>query len=59
LYHNQKQTLKTRIMKTFNEVSTEQLIKAVKNLMSDSTDTQDYLETLDRDELRTLICNLA
>ena len=46
-------------MKTFNEVSTEQLIKAVKNLMSDSTDTQDYLETLDRDELRTLICNLA
>ena len=46
-------------MKTFNQTTTEQLIKAVQSLMTDATDTQDYLSSLDRDDLRNLICNLA
>jgi len=46
-------------MKTFEQVTTKQLIKTAQSLMTDPTGTQDYLETLSRDELRTLICNLA
>jgi len=46
-------------MKTFEQTTTEQLIRAVKSLMTDSTGTQDYLSTLSKDELRTLICRLA
>ena len=46
-------------MRTFEQTTTEQLIKAVQSLMSDSTDTQDYLNSLSREELGTLICQLA
>ena len=51
--------LNIKIMKTFKQTTTEQLIKAVQSLMSDTTDTQDYLNSLNREELRTLICQLA
>jgi len=53
-------------MRTFKQTTTKQLIKAVQSLMSDTTDTQDYhralahyLNSLNREELRTLICQLA
>jgi len=46
-------------MRTFEQTTTEQLIKAVQSLMSDSKDTKDYLNSLNREELGTLICQLA
>ena len=46
---------KTNIMKNFNEYTKEQIIKSVQNNMTDSEGTQDYLESLTKDELRTLL----
>ena len=46
-------------MRTFEQTTTEQLIRAVKSLMTYSTEAQDYLSTLSKDELRNLICRLA
>jgi hypothetical protein len=46
-------------MKNFNEITKKQLIKTVQNNMKDSTDTNEYLESLTKDELRTLICQLV
>tara|TARA_R110000803_G_scaffold31427_2_gene70107 strand:- start:328 stop:468 length:141 start_codon:yes stop_codon:yes gene_type:complete len=46
-------------MRTFEQTTKQQLIKAAQSLMSDSTDTQDYLNSLNKDELATLICQLA
>ena len=46
-------------MRTFKQTTTDQLIKAVQSLMSDTTDTQNYLKSLNREELKTLICQLA
>ena len=45
-------------MKSFNEITKEQVIKSVQNNMTDSEGTQDYLESLTKDELRTLLCQL-
>lgn len=42
-------------MKNFNEYTKEQVIKSVQNNMTDSEGTQDYLESLTKDELRTLL----
>jgi len=47
--------LKTNKMKNFNEYTKEQVIKSVQNNMTDSEGTQDYLESLTKDELRTLL----
>ena len=46
-------------MTTFNEITKTQIIKTVQNNMTDSEGTQDYLESLTKDELRTLLCQLV
>ena len=45
-------------MKSFNEITKEQVIKSVQKNMTDSEGTQDYLESLTKDELRTLLIQL-
>ena len=45
-------------MKTFNQITKEQLIKSVQNNMKDAEGTNEYLESLSKDELRTLLCQL-
>ena len=45
-------------MKNFNDYTKTQIIKSVQNNMTDSEGTQDYLESLTKDELRTLLVNL-
>jgi hypothetical protein len=42
-------------MKNFNEYTKQEIIKSVQNNMNDSEGTQDYLESLTKDELRTLL----
>jgi len=42
-------------MRDFNEYTKEQVIKSVQKNMTDSEGTQDYLESLTKDELRTLL----
>lgn len=45
-------------MKNWNKINKEQIIKTIQRNMSDSKGTQDYLETLTKDELRTLLIQL-
>jgi hypothetical protein len=42
-------------MKTFNKISKEQIVKSVQRNMTDSEGTTDYLMSLSKDELRTLL----
>ncbi len=44
-------------VREFNEIPKQQIIRAIQNNMSDAEGTQDYLETLNRDELKTLLTN--
>jgi uncharacterized protein YlbG (UPF0298 family) len=53
--YQQKQT----IMKTFNKITKEELIKTVQNNMKDAKGTNEYLQSLTKDELRTLLCQLV
>jgi hypothetical protein len=46
-------------MKNFNEYTKEQVIKSVQKNMTDSEGTQDYLESLTKDDLRTLLIHLV
>lgn len=46
-------------MKNFNDITKEQVIKSVQYNMTDSEGTQDYLESLTKDELRTLLIQLV
>jgi len=46
-------------MKDFNEITKEQIIKSVQKNMTDSEGTQDYLESLTKDQLRTLLVQLV
>jgi len=46
-------------MKNFNEYTKEQVIKSVQRNMTDSEGTQEYLESLTKDELRTLLIQLV
>ena len=50
---------KANIMKTFNKITKEQLIKTVQNNMKDAEGTNQYLNSLTKDELRTLLCQLV
>ena len=42
-------------MKKFNEIPKEQIIKTIQKNMFDSKDTKEYLMSLTKDELRTLL----
>ena len=42
-------------MKKFNEIPKEQIIKTIQKNMFDAKDTKEYLMTLTKDELRTLL----
>lgn len=46
-------------MKTFNEITKEQLIKSVQKNMKDAEGTNEYLQSLTKDELRTILCQLV
>lgn len=46
-------------MKNFNQYTKSEVIKSVQNNMTDSEGTQDYLESLTKDELRTLLIQLV
>jgi hypothetical protein len=46
-------------MKTFNQITKEQLIKSVQDNMKDAEGTTEYLQSLTKDELRTLLCQLV
>ena len=45
-------------MKNWNEISKEQVIKTIQSNITDSKGTQGYLETLTKNELRTLLIQL-
>jgi len=55
LYICSVKQIKQNKMKNFNEYTKAQVIKSVQNNMTDSEGTQDYLESLTKDELRTLL----
>ena len=42
-------------VREFNEIPKQQIIRSIQKNMSDSKGTDDYLETLSRDELKTLL----
>jgi hypothetical protein len=45
-------------MKKFEDYTKEQIIKSVQNNMSDSEGTKEYLESLTKDQLRTILIQL-